>query len=155
MPFESRVLIPANTQRHRTKYDERTCYSGTEFIQTNLLHSPGVRSSMATSSLRSGSSPYQKIHNSLAAAKLRGGGCVGGGGPRSNKLAACGADTLRQTQRMSAAKQRAQLRSTGSSRGSPLLPPPLSHHTSLRHLMPESSVWKNYFMLIKIYVHLM
>lgn len=41
---------------------------------------PFIFNSGAIKSLKSGSSPYQKIHNSLALAKLKGGGCAGGNG---------------------------------------------------------------------------
>lgn len=111
-----------------------------------IEHLPVVISSGVTRSPRSGSSPYQNIQSSLAAARLRGGGCAGADSPKSYRLAGCGADTRRHTHKISAARQRAQLRSTGSSSGSqppPIPPPPpVSHHTSLRHFIPESSVCK-------------
>jgi len=105
---------------------------------------------------RSGSSPYQKIHSSLAAVRESGGGAGEGAIPRS-KIPAPGADALaaaepelagvaatrRQTQRMSPAKHREKLDSTGSSKGVPPKPPATSPHTSFRHLMPQREVCKS------------
>lgn len=72
----------------------------------NINDLPLLISSGATSSPRSGSSPYQKIHNSLDAAKLKGGGWEGGGGPKSN-MSEARVETRLQTHKMSAAKHRA------------------------------------------------
>lgn len=117
------------------------------FLISNF-YSPGEISSGATNSLRSGSSPYQKIQSSLAAWSDSGGCCNGGGGPMSNipppepggALA-----TRRQTHNISLAMQREYERKTGSSSGSPFVPPPSmppppSPHTSLRHFIPHKSV---------------
>lgn len=106
----------------------------------------------ATRSLRSGSSPYQKIHSSLAAVNDSG-GCVTAPLPpdtdifRSNRFAeasgSClGAATRRHTHRISAARHRAYELRTGSSSGSPVASG-RSPRPSLRHLMPQRSVyWK-------------
>jgi hypothetical protein len=65
---------------------------------------PGVLSSGAIRTPRSGSSPYQKIHSSFDVERLRGGG---GGGPGSNMSVERGVGTRRHTHRMSASRQRA------------------------------------------------
>jgi len=104
---------------------------------------------------RSGSSPYQKIQSSLAAVRESGGGAGEGAMPRS-KMPAPGAEvavaaaagpevagvaaTRRHTHRMSPAKHREKLDSTGSSRGVPPKPPATSPHTSFLHLMPQRDV---------------
>lgn len=105
---------------------------------------PVASSSWLTMPPRSGSSPYQKIQSSLAAASESGGwaGGAGCGRPSGSNSGGCeGALTRRHTHRMSPARQREYEDSTGSSRGSTPGPPSDSLHTSLRHLIPHSSVW--------------
>lgn len=124
--------------------------------QTTETYSPQVMSSGDTRPERSGSSPYQKIQSSLAAVRESGGGAGEGAMPRS-KMPAPGAEaaavaaaagpevagvaaTRRHTHRMSPAKHREKLDSTGSSRGVPPKPPATSPHTSFLHLMPQRDV---------------
>ena len=122
--------------------------------QQNL---PQAMSSGDTRPLRSGSSPYQNIHSSFAACNESGGGAGDGAIAFMSKMlfeaaaaaaAAWPCDwawealTRRQTQRMSPARQREKLASTGSSRRVPPKPPATSPHTSFRHFIPHRSVWK-------------
>ncbi|KAG8288487.1 hypothetical protein J6590_016610 [Homalodisca vitripennis] len=107
-----------------------------------LGYSPVASSSWLTMPERSGSSPYQKIQSSLAAASDSGGcwGPAGGcGSPSGSNMSRCPGWLLtrRHTHRMSPARHREKDESTGSSRGSR---PSASPHTSLRHLIPHSSV---------------
>lgn len=118
------------------------------------IHLPQAMSSGDTKPDRSGSSPYQKIQSSLAAVTESGGGAGEGAIPRSKMLlpgaealvAATGpeeagvAATRRHTHRMSPARHREKLDSTGSSRGVPPNPPDTSPHTSFLHLIPQRSV---------------
>lgn len=139
----SRTATGASTHTHSIDYDY-------DAARGQLLYSPpDFCNSGATRLLRSGSSPYQKIHSSLAAVNDSG-GCVTAPLPpdtdmfRSNRLAeasgSClGAATRRHTHRMSAARQRAYELRTGSSSGSPLASG-RSPRPSLRHLMPHRSV---------------
>lgn len=75
----------------------------THIVPSKKIILPVIFSSGATNSFKSGSSPYQKIHNSLALARLRGGGSkasgVGRADPEHPK-------TRRHTHRISAAKHR-------------------------------------------------
>lgn len=113
---------------------------------------PQARSSGETNPERSGSSPYQKIQSSLAAVSERGGG-AGDGAMFRSKIPAPAAGpltpldgvaaTLRHTHRMSPARHREKLESTGSSRGVPPNPPATSPHTSFFHLIPHRSVCNN------------
>lgn len=111
----------------------------------NLNNLPRASSSGDTRFVKSGSSPYQNIHNSLAECKDNGGltGPEGCGNNWSNKTAllcgCCDAPTRLHTHKISPAKHREKLDSTGSSIGSGENPSP---HTSLRHLMPHKSVCK-------------
>lgn len=107
-------------------------------------------SSGETSSDKSGSSPYQNIHNSFAALRDSG-GCVTVPILGPVKLisyifpegsgSGFGAATLRHTQSMSTARHLEYDRRTGSSRGSPDAFG-RSPCTNLRHLMPQRSVCK-------------
>lgn len=121
------------------------------FFSFFLVYIPPPRRTGATRPERSGSSPYQNIHNSLAACNDSGGCLIGGGGsPILSKMplvpapppgsTGAGADvpTRRHTHRISAAKQRENDDSTGSSNGS--VKNAGSPCTSLRHLMPHRSV---------------
>lgn len=114
---------------------------------------PHAMSSGETRPERSGSSPYQKIQSSLAAVRERGGGAGEGAmfisnmpdpvaeaaaGPEVDGVAA----TRRHTHKMSPARHREKLESTGSSRGVPPKPPATSPHTSFLHLIPQRSVCK-------------
>lgn len=121
------------------------------------VYSPQAMSSGDTRPERSGSSPYQKIQSSLAALRESGGGAGEGAMPRS-KMPAPGAEaaaaaaagpleagvpaTRRHTHKMSPARHREKLDSTGSSRGVPPNPPATSPQTSFLHLIPQRDVCK-------------
>lgn len=83
------------------------CYRRVRYVIQNyfIYYLPGVLSSGDKRTLRSGSSPYQKIQSSLDVERLRGGG--GGDGPGSNISAVRGVETRRHTHSISAARQRA------------------------------------------------
>lgn len=110
-----------------------------------IKHLPTASNSGETRFVKSGSSPYQKIHNSLAECNDNGGwtgpaGCGNIGSKRPPPAdGCCDVPTRRHTQRISPAKHLEKLESTGSSIGSGENPSP---QTSLRHLMPHRSVWK-------------
>lgn len=103
-----------------------------------------LSSSGTTRSDRSGSSPCQNIHSSLAAVK-ESDGCTIKPLLAMSKRPPLGSfltlATRRHTHRMSAARQREYDRSTGSSSGS-LVAFGRSFTTNLRHLIPHKSVCK-------------
>lgn len=110
----------------------------------NKKYIPQRLSSDETRPDKSGSSPYQKIHNSLAAVNDNGGG-AGDGAISENPPAPIRLDdgidaTRRHTQSISPAKQREKLDNIGSSRGVLPRPPVTSPHTIFRHFIPQRSV---------------
>lgn len=113
---ETTIICRAKRKQNRVKQNSPLAFSN----------------SGTTKSVRSGSSPYQKIHSSLAAVN-ESGGCT-----LASLLILA---TRRHTHRMSAARHREYDRSTGSSNGS-LDALGRSFETSFRHLIPHRSVCK-------------